>query len=173
MERVFIIGNAGGGKSTLARKISKAHDLPYHEADSFMWTADWERVPEEEYEKAHLSIIETDKWVIDGNGFSANSMEKRVRRADFGILIDFPLWQHCWLVAERYMAWDKGEAEIVPAGHKVPPSLKDTFEMMDWVDREFTPKLRSLADFAEQSGCEIVRLTNFEALQEFSDQFPD
>ncbi len=31
--RVAIIGNGGGGKSTLAIRLSRAFDLPYHPVD--------------------------------------------------------------------------------------------------------------------------------------------
>jgi MoxR-like ATPase len=33
MRRVAIIGNAGGGKSTLARTLGAALALPFHEVD--------------------------------------------------------------------------------------------------------------------------------------------
>ncbi len=35
MQRVFVIGNSGGGKSVLARKLSARTGLPLHEIDKF------------------------------------------------------------------------------------------------------------------------------------------
>ncbi len=37
MTRVAIIGNAGGGKSTMARKLAAARGLPYFAVDKFQW----------------------------------------------------------------------------------------------------------------------------------------
>jgi adenylate kinase family enzyme len=34
LERVVIIGNSGGGKSVLPRKLARRRDLPYHEIDA-------------------------------------------------------------------------------------------------------------------------------------------
>ena len=41
--RIAIIGNAGGGKSTLARKLGKALDLPVTHVDSIQYRSDWQR----------------------------------------------------------------------------------------------------------------------------------
>ncbi len=35
MTKVAVIGNAGGGKSTMARALAAAHDLPYIAIDKF------------------------------------------------------------------------------------------------------------------------------------------
>jgi adenylate kinase family enzyme len=36
MERVVVIGNSGGGKSVLARKLASMHNLPYREVDTLL-----------------------------------------------------------------------------------------------------------------------------------------
>jgi len=36
MDRIAVIGNAGGGKSTLARALATRHDLPYVEVDALL-----------------------------------------------------------------------------------------------------------------------------------------
>jgi adenylate kinase family enzyme len=37
MSRIAIIGNAGGGKSTLARKLAKQRGLRHIEIDRLLW----------------------------------------------------------------------------------------------------------------------------------------
>jgi adenylate kinase family enzyme len=41
MERIAVIGNAGGGKSTLARALASRRRLPYVEIDALLWRGGW------------------------------------------------------------------------------------------------------------------------------------
>ena len=50
MERIAVIGNAGGGKSTLARALATRRGLPYVEIDALLWRDGWQPAPEDEYE---------------------------------------------------------------------------------------------------------------------------
>ena len=38
-----MIGNGGGGKSTLARALGERLDIPVHEVDAVQWRPGWER----------------------------------------------------------------------------------------------------------------------------------
>ena len=68
MDRIAVIGNAGGGKSTLARALAMRRGLPYVEIDALLWRDGWQPAPEEEYEAAHARLIAEPRWVIDGLG---------------------------------------------------------------------------------------------------------
>jgi adenylate kinase family enzyme len=37
MQRIVVIGNSAGGKSTLARALAKRRDLPCIELDGILW----------------------------------------------------------------------------------------------------------------------------------------
>lgn len=41
MKRIAVIGNAGGGKSTLCRKLSKAKNIPLYPIDRIQWKPGW------------------------------------------------------------------------------------------------------------------------------------
>jgi adenylate kinase family enzyme len=41
MTRVAVIGNAGGGKSTMCRKLSKALDIEWFPIDRIQWKPRW------------------------------------------------------------------------------------------------------------------------------------
>ena len=43
MTRVAIIGNAGGGKSLLARYLGETLRLPVHTIDDVQWDPGWKR----------------------------------------------------------------------------------------------------------------------------------
>jgi adenylate kinase family enzyme len=104
MSRIVIIGNAGGGKSTLARTLAKQRGLRHVEIDRMLWQEGWQLTPNDVYARQHAEIIKGDGWVIDGLGQQV-SIPDRVSRATDIILIDMPLWMHFWLAAERQIAW--------------------------------------------------------------------
>jgi adenylate kinase family enzyme len=66
MMRVVVIGNAGGGKSTLARKLAERRGLPHIEIDRLLWQDGWVLTPTEIYMRQHCEIIDGDEWVSTG-----------------------------------------------------------------------------------------------------------
>ena len=50
MRRVAIIGNGGGGKSTLARRLASQIACPCIEIDAVLWQPEWRLAPVEIYE---------------------------------------------------------------------------------------------------------------------------
>src|SRR5262245_45541346 len=114
-ERVVIIGNAAGGKSTLARALADWRGLKLVEVDSLLWQPGWKLTPMDQYERQHAEAIGADAWVIEGLG-RPDSIPARLKRATEVILVDLPLWVHFWLAAERQMAWAKGPIDHAPAG---------------------------------------------------------
>lgn len=57
MTRAMIIGNAGGGKSTVCKAVCAAHGLPYHAIDGIQWKPDWVPAPASEYDEKHRRLI--------------------------------------------------------------------------------------------------------------------
>ena len=49
LKRVAIFGNAGGGKSTLARRLTGITDLPLHSLDLIKYRVGGGEVPHPEY----------------------------------------------------------------------------------------------------------------------------
>ncbi len=48
MTRVAVIGNGGGGKSTMCRQLSRALNIPCYTIDKIQWKPGWQRTPEED-----------------------------------------------------------------------------------------------------------------------------
>lgn len=171
MRRVAVIGNAAGGKSTLARALASVQGLPYHEVDAILWRPGWSAVPEADYDARHEAIVSQETWVLDGFG-SWDSVTRRFDRADTIVLVDLPLWVHFWWAAERQMAWVKGEPGEVPAGHDEPPPTEELFKLIWDLDQESMPRLRQMVAEAEQADKfaywlrDINELAAFRALTE-------
>jgi adenylate kinase family enzyme len=166
MARVVIIGNASGGKSTLARKLAASRDLPLTEVDQLLWQPGWRLAPPELYERRHGEIIEQEAWMIEGLG-SQDSIPRRMARATEIILIDLPLWVHFWLAAERQMKWLDGRLSNAPASITTAPPTKELFKTMWDVEQEWMPKIRSLCDAAEQQRKTVFRLRSIDDLDMF------
>jgi adenylate kinase family enzyme len=167
MARILVIGNAGGGKSVLARKLAAKRGLPYHEIDTIVWKPGWLMAPQEEYDAAHAALIAGENWVLDGLGWT-HSLPERFARATEIVQIDMPIWMHFWLAAERQFQWAQGKLEHPVAGIAEMPTTRDMFESLWETDQEMVPVIRRLTDEAERAGKPVTRIGSVEALDAFA-----
>lgn len=167
--RIVVIGNAGGGKSTLARKLAARRGLPYVEVDAFTWRPGWELAPEAEYRAAHAEAIAGESWVLDGLGW-LDSIATRIARATEIVLVDMPMWVHCWLAAERQIAWATGKLEHPLAGISEMVSTRGMFESLFETERDWMPEIRRLVAEADAQGKPVRRISTYEELQAYSEE---
>ncbi len=90
MNRVVIIGNMGGGKTTLANQIAEMLGIPITPLDKLLWQDDGLPKPREEFNRDHAALIAQDRWIIDGIG-PRESIKTRFEAADVIVFIDQPL----------------------------------------------------------------------------------
>jgi adenylate kinase family enzyme len=164
--RIVVIGNAAGGKSTLARHLARRRGLPLIELDRLLWQQGWQLTPEADYTRQHAEIIARDRWVIDGLG-RQDSIAERLARATEIVLIDMPLWMHFWLAAERQLAWAQRRLDDPPAGAAEMPPTRELFRTMSEVDRTWLPDLRCKCRAAELEGKAVTRLTSTDDIDAF------
>src|SRR5262245_10451741 len=100
MRRVAVFGNAGGGKSTLARRLAAATELPLHVIDEMQFRAGGVAVPEDEYLGHHAELLRCNEWIIDGFGGMRAAWD-RFSASDTLVLVDLPLITHYWWVTKR------------------------------------------------------------------------
>jgi adenylate kinase family enzyme len=96
IRRVVVLGVAGGGKSTLARRISASMGLPLYVIDYICLKPDWRLRPREQTDPQQLRIISSERWVIDCMADRNALAEEQCDAADLLILIDHPTWRHYW-----------------------------------------------------------------------------
>ena len=164
--RAVVIGNGGGGKSTLARRLASVWKCPHVEIDRVMWQPGWQLTPVETYNAEHARLIAGENWIIDGLG-RRKSIAERLARATDIVLVDMPLWMHFWLAAERQIAWSSGGLEHPPAGLQQMPSTEALFRTIWKVNRRWMPEIRRLVTLEEQRGKRIVRLSSVAELEGF------
>ena len=102
MRRIAVIGNGGGGKSTLARALSRDLDIPLHEVDEVQWLPGWRRAPLDEVAHILEGWAADDAWIIDGFG-PWPVIDRRMARADTIVYVDFPFRTHLWWAAKRQL----------------------------------------------------------------------
>jgi len=100
MKRVAVFGNAGGGKSTLAKRLAEITRLQLYPLDMIQFRSGGVEVPHDEYLKAHADLLRREEWIIDGFG-CVDSAWERFSKADTLIYIDLPLVTHHWWVTKR------------------------------------------------------------------------
>jgi hypothetical protein len=79
MKKVAVFGNAGGGKSTLSKRLSQITGLPLHILDKIQFRSGGAEVPPEEYKQIHQQILVSDRWIIDGFGCEVNLFDPESR----------------------------------------------------------------------------------------------
>lgn len=163
MTRIAIIGNAAGGKSTLAHKISTSRELPCIEVDKLLWQEGWKLAPADVYETRHSAAIAGDRWVIEGLG-SQESIPARLSRATEIVLIDLPLWIHFALAAERQARWHQ---DTRPAGMDGKPPTMALFRTMWEVDQSWLPAIRELCTQTADTK-KLTRLCSLDEIDAYS-----
>ncbi|HKP26521.1 MAG TPA: hypothetical protein VJV39_21815 [Dongiaceae bacterium] len=150
MRRVAVFGNAGGGKSTLARRLAALTHLPLHPVDMMQWNADGVAVPHEEYLRAHAELLRQDAWIIDGFG-CVESAWARFARADTLVHVDRPLVMHYWWVTKRFIKGLWKAPEGWPENSPLWSSTMAGYRVIPLCHHELTPRYRQVAADAARS----------------------
>jgi len=140
MTKVMVIGNAGGGKSTMCKSVCAYHALPYFSIDKIQWKPGWVQTEPKEYEKMHDDLIKGDRWLVDGYG-SWESVLKRMDAADTVIFVDHHIWIHYWWATKRQIKSLFVGREDGPSGCLMWPVTLRLYKMMWRLHRTQRPKL--------------------------------
>ena len=155
--RIAIVGNAGGGKSTLARELGRILDLPITHVDSIQYQSGWRRTPDKDCDRKLTEIARSDRWIIDGFG-NDEVIERRIEIADTVLFVDFAIWRHYWWAFRRQLASRKGQRKELPEG--CPEfnlaCTKKLIKVMWLVHKEYTPWFRKLVIAKSETGNTVV-----------------
>lgn len=136
MLKAIVIGSPGAGKSTFARKLRDATNLPLHYLDMLWHKPDQTNISTEEFEIRLAEILKRDKWIIDGN--YQRTLETRLRACDTVFFLDFPL-----------------DVCLIGAESRIGKIRED----MPWIEYEFDEEFRQwIIDFPEKQLPQIYGL---------------
>jgi adenylate kinase family enzyme len=143
MRRVAVFGNAGAGKSTLARQLAELTGLPLHVIDKMQFKTGGAAVAHEEYLTAHADLLSQDEWIIDGYGTTATAFE-RFARADTLVYVDPPLAVHYWFVTKRFIKGLFAAPEGWPDHSPLWSSTMQSYKVIPLCHSRLTPKYRQV-----------------------------
>lgn len=113
MKRILIVGCSGSGKSTLGRRIGDLLGLPIVHMDTHYFNPGWVIKDDEEWNSIVDDLIAQESWVMDGN--YSKTLDKRIRRADTVIFLDFPTWFCLYRVIKRFITtYGKVRQDVAP-----------------------------------------------------------
>ncbi|MBZ6075104.1 AAA family ATPase [Microvirga puerhi] len=90
MRRILVIGSPGAGKTTLARRIAEALDLPLVHLDREYWRPGWVKPSDEAWDRQADELAARPAWVMDGEYFDLS--DRLITRATTIIWLDLPNW---------------------------------------------------------------------------------
>lgn len=150
MRKVAVFGNAGGGKSTLARQLAEVTQLPLYPVDTMQFKLGGDKIPHAEYLKAHKELLSRDAWIIDGFGCVASAWE-RFSAADTLVYVDLPLFTHCRWVTKRLLRGLFVDPEGWPENSPMWSSTMSSYRVLWLCHRRLTPRYRQLVADAAAS----------------------
>ena len=83
-KRILVTGNAGSGKTTLAKKLSDIYKINQFGLDKIVWSEDWKKTSKEKRRQLTNKILSNKLWIIDGVDFGI------IEEADQTIFLDLP-----------------------------------------------------------------------------------
>ena len=157
MKRIAVIGNGGGGKTTLSKALAKRYSLKLTHVDSIQYLAGMKKRNVEETSRILNSLAQEDSWLIDGFG-SLDVMRTRFELADRIIFVDFPLWRHYWWCTKRQIKSVWSPRDELPDGCN-EASITHTIHLYKilWrVHFEIRPKLLEIFESTKINGKMIL-----------------
>jgi len=107
VDRIAIIGCGGSGKSTVARQLAAALDLPLTHLDAIYYDESWNPLRQDEFAAKQERLVAGGRWVIEGN--YASTLPVRLSAADTLIFLDIPAATCLWGIAERRWRYRGGQ----------------------------------------------------------------
>ena len=171
MKKVAVFGNAGGGKSTVARRLAELTGLPLVVLDLLEYPEGYRRdrdaggkISGEEYARLHREILDRDEWIIDGYG-SFDSVWERFSVADTLVYVDLPVALHYWGVTKRLAKGLFRTPPGWPANSPVWRSSLDSYRVVWLCHTRLTPQYRRLV--AEASTKQVHHLRSYAEAKRF------
>ena len=102
MQRIWITGSAGAGKTTLANRIGKHLGIEVTHRDAISWYGNWKMRAEKEQIKMVQEATRRPKWIFDSNRFTAAKVDGRYDTADTIIALELNRWLCLSRIFKRY-----------------------------------------------------------------------
>ena len=150
MNKVAVFGNAGGGKSTLSKRLHDMTGLPLVLLDLLKYKPGGEEVPEEQFKTAHDRLLQQDRWIVDGFG-SLDTVWERLEVADTLVYIDMSAIRHYWWVTKRFLKGVFVPPESWPENSPLLRGTLNSYYTVWLCHKKLTPKYREYVRKAKET----------------------
>ena len=165
MKKVAVFGNAGGGKSTLSKRLSEMTGLPLYVLDKIQYSSGGIELPPEDYKRIHQEILATDQWIIDGFG-CMETVWLRLNEADSLVFVDLPLYLHFGWVTKRLITGYFKPPEGWPENSPILKSSMNSYRALWLCHKYLTPRYREYIEQA-QSTKRVYHIRSTEQISQF------
>ena len=162
-----MFGNAGGGKSTLARRLAEITGIPLYVIDVLRFPNGGPEIAREEYSRLHAELLTRESWIIDGFENAADAWQ-RFACADTLIHVDLPLFTHFRWVTKRFVKGLFATPAGWPEGTPLLSSTVSSYRVLWPCHRHLTPKYRALIA-AERGRKNVHHLRSAAEMEAFLD----
>ena len=165
MQRVLVSGISGAGKTTLARRVAAALDLPYTELDALHHGAGWVKRPEFEDDAAALAAA--DRWITEDQ-YQSFIGDLLWDRADTVLWLDLPRRVVMWRVTTRTVGRMLLRTKLYNGNRERVRNLASSGHPIRWAwSQHADRRARTEAKAAEHPGVRVVRLRTAREAQAF------
>lgn len=105
--RIYIMGNSGQGKSTVAKRLAKRTGITSYDMDDLFWRPNWQQISDEEKACVLEDIGKKERWIVSGNYASISAPIRK--SAEYIIMLQYPYYVNMWRSIKRSIvrAWTK------------------------------------------------------------------
>lgn len=168
MNKIFIFGKPGGGKSSLSKSVSAMTGIDGYALDLIQYRSNGEPVSSAAFKQEHADLISLDSWVIEGFG-TVDSFWLTVGAADTLVYLDLPYSVHYWWVTKRLLKSFLVKPEGWPEGSSVLKGTLASWKHLRLSPRFWTPELLEKIQACSKEKA-IHRLTSVKQMNNFLNQ---
>lgn len=128
MKKIVILGCAGCGKSTLAKKLGSQLNIPVLHLDTIYWKANWKEEDSQIFLEKQLEMIKKDAWILDGN--YRDTLDIRLKDCDTVIYLDYPRRTAIYGIYKRYFEYRNKPRDTIAEG--CPEKIDKSFFQWVW-----------------------------------------
>jgi adenylate kinase family enzyme len=167
MQRVLVSGISGAGKTTLARRVAAALDLPYTELDALHHGPGWVKRPEFEDDAAALAA--GDRWITEDQ-YQTCIGDLLWDCADTVLWLDLPRRVVMWRVTTRTLVRMVLRTKLFNGNRERVRNLASAGHPIRWAWTQHADRrARTEAKAAEHPDVRVVRLRTASAARRFAD----
>jgi len=108
--KILIFGVPGSGKTTLAKKLARSLSIPLFHVDELFFEKGWIERDHDHFLKDIRSILNNNKWIIDGNAM--RSLEMRYKKANIVVYCRLNRLICLFRVFKRWLSTYKAKKKI-------------------------------------------------------------